>query len=185
MNRWSSSGSGAEKRTRAVADIFDLYSFLLLGAVAGGAIVAFPHLYAFFVFIVVVDALATFFNSDTFLYVERSFVFVVLLVLLLATGVEDILLLFLEIISILTALDMSFLLRRLRWTVTDWRVLRERLVSYGYTAVPAFIISYSLATFYSTIPAFTPFEALVLLAVSSSAALAVIYRIYRYISSPL
>jgi hypothetical protein len=163
---------------------FEAYSFLLFCALSLSAIALFSGFYLLFVIIVTVDGLATLTNSDSVVSADRSIFFLALLILSVVRGSYNLFFLFLEIILVIAALDISFLLRRLQGTVVDVSVIRGRLESYAYTLVPAFLLSYSLTYLYSFISGFSSPEPLVLLAVSSAAALFAIYAVSRYLSSP-
>jgi hypothetical protein len=97
--------------------------------------------------------------------------------------VNDILFLFLETVLVIAALDFSFLLRKLRGTVVDRSVFRGRLESYAFTLVPAFLLSYSLVYVYSFASGVSAATPLVLLALTSTGAMLVIYSTIRFVSS--
>jgi hypothetical protein len=161
----------------------EAYSFLLFCALAVSAIALFPDIYLLFVAIVAVDGIATLVDSDSIVSVDRAALFLVLVVLSVAVGPHDLLSLFLRMILAIAALDMSFLLRRLRGTVIDASVIERRLGSYAYTLVPAFLLSYLLTYLYSSLSGLSPPEPVALLAVSSTSALLIIYVVSRYLTS--
>jgi hypothetical protein len=136
-----------------------------------------------FLVILEVDGLATLANSDLVVSVDRSTFFLALLILSVAQGSHDLFFLFLEVVLVITALDFSFLLRRIRGTIVDPSVLKSRLESYAYTVVPAFLLSYFLTLLYSFISGVSLPDPLALLAVSSTGALFAIYAVSRYLSS--
>jgi hypothetical protein len=175
--RGQDAGGGRKLVVASEASSFLLFCVLSLAAVA-----LFSGYYVIFVIIVAVDGLATLANSDSVVSVDRSTFFLALLVLSVAQGSHDLLFLFLEIVLVIAALDFSFLLRRLGGTVVDASVIMSRLESYAYTLVPAFLLSYSLTFLYSFISGISFPEPLVLLAVSSTAALFAIYAVSRYLS---
>ena len=160
----------------------EAYSFLLFCALSLSAVALFPGTYLLFAVIVMVDGVATLLKSDSSVSADRSAFFVALLVLSVARGSQDLFFLFLEMVLAIAALDVSFLLRRLHGTVADASVIRGRLESYGYTLVPALLLSYALILLYSSISGSSPPEPLVLLAISSTGALFSVYAVTRYLS---
>jgi hypothetical protein len=161
----------------------ETYSFLLFCALALSAVAIFPDYYVLFLVILTIDGIATLANSDTTVEVARSAYFLALLIPSVAQGRPNLLLLFLEVALVLTALDFSFLLRRIRGTVVDPSVLRNRIRSYGYTVVPTFLLSYALTYLSSFISDFALPDPILLLAASATAALFVIYVVTRLLSS--
>ena len=119
----------------------------------------------------------------TTLEVDRSTFFLLLLILSVAQGPRDLLFLFLEVALVVAALDFSFLLRRVRGTVVDPAVLTNRLRSYAYTVLPAFLLSYALTFISSLVSGVALPDPLLLLAASATAALFVIYVVSRFLSS--
>ncbi len=154
--------------------------FTLLSLFAGTLL---PGFYLVFLFILEVDGLATLANSDVLVSIDRSVYFLALLILSVGEPSVNLLSLFLEIVLVIAALDFSFLLRRLRNTRFDSTVLTGRLESYGYTALPALLVSYSLTTVYSVLSGGSVPDPLAFLVVSSTTALFAIYAVSRYLSS--
>jgi hypothetical protein len=170
-------------RRKRPADAFLAYSFLLFCALALAAIVLFPEYYPFFVALVMVDGLATLMKSEFVVCVDRSLLFITLIVASVAIGSYGLFFIFLEVLLMIAALDVSFLLRRLQGSVVDLSVVKARLRSYLFTLVPAFLLSYSLTYLYSSISVSSSQEALVLLAVSCPAALLSVYGLLRFLSN--
>ncbi|MGD0636862.1 MAG: hypothetical protein ABSA72_02335 [Nitrososphaerales archaeon] len=175
--------SRATATPRRLAVSPETYSFLLFCALSLSAVAIFPDYYVLFLVILTIDGIATLANSDTTVEVARSAYFLALLIPSVAQGRPNLLLLFLEVALVLTALDFSFLLRRIRGTVVDPSVLRNRIRSYGYTVVPTFLLSYALTYFSSFISDFALPDPILLLAASATAALFVIYVVTRLLSS--
>jgi hypothetical protein len=161
----------------------EAYSFLLFCSLTLSAVILFPGYLVIFLVIVEVDGLATLASSDIVVSVDRSTFFLAFLALSVSQGSHGLFFLFLEVVLAIAALDFSFLLRRIRGTVVDSSVLKNRLGSYAYTAVPAFLLSYSLTLLYSFISGVPLPDPLALLAVSSTAALFAIYVVSRFLSS--
>jgi hypothetical protein len=161
----------------------EAYSFLLFCALSLSAMALFPEVYLLFVAIVAVDGIATLVDSDSVVSVDRATLFLVLVVVSVAEGPHDLPSLFLRTILAIAALDISFLLRKLRGTVIDASVIGRRLGSYAYTLIPAFLFSYVLTYLYSAVSDLSSPEPVALLAVSSTSALLVIYVVSRYLTS--
>ncbi len=168
---------------RGLAISPEAFSFLLFGVLSLSAIAWFWGYYVLFLAILAIDGLATLANSDRTLEVDRSTFFLLLLILSVAQGPRDLLFLFLEVALVVAALDFSFLLRRVRGTVVDPAVLTNRLRSYAYTVLPAFLLSYALTFISSLVSGVALPDPLLLLAASATAALFVIYVVSRFLSS--
>ncbi len=162
---------------------YESYSFLLFCVLGFSAVALFPGYYAVFLTLMLVDGLATLSNGDLMVAIDRSTFFLVLLFLSVALGSHDLFFIFLEVVLVVTALDFSFLLRRIRGTVVESSVLTNRLQSYAYTSVPAFLLSYSLTFLYSSVSGISLPYPLAVLAASSTAALFAIYAVSRRFSS--
>lgn len=160
----------------------EVLSFLLFCALSLSAIALFPGSYLFFIGLVAADGFATLANGDTAVAVVRSAFFLALLDLSVLAGPHSILFIFLVMILAIAVLDVSFLLRRLRGTLVDASVITGRLRSYAYTLLPAFLLSYVLTYAYSLALGFVSAEPVVLLAVSSTVALLVVYAVSRHLS---
>jgi hypothetical protein len=161
----------------------ETYSFLLFCALSLSAVAIFPGYYVLFLVILTIDGIATLANSDTIVEIARSTYFLALLIPSVAQGTPNLFFLFLEVALVLTALDFSFLLRRIRGTVFDSSVLRKRFRSYGHTVVPAFLLSYTLTFLSSFVSDVALPDPILLLAASATAALFVIYVVSRLLSS--
>jgi len=173
----------ASKGPKGFAVSSESYSFLLFCVLAISAVALFAGYYAVFLVLILVDGLATLSNSDLMVSIDRSTFFLVLVFLSVAGDSHDLFFLFLEIVLAITALDFSFLLRKIRGTSVEPSVITNRLQSYAYTSVPAFLLSYLLTFLYSSVSGISlPFP-LALLAASSTAALFAIYAVSGRFSS--
>jgi hypothetical protein len=161
----------------------EMISFVLFALLTLFAGALLPGFYVVFLVILEVDGLATLANSDALVSVDRSVYFLALLILSVGEPTVSLFSLFLEIVLVVAALDFSFLLRRLRNTTFDLSVITGRLESYGYTALPALLVSYSLTTLYSVASGGSVPDPLAFLALSSTTAIFAIYVVSRYLSS--
>jgi hypothetical protein len=168
---------------RTTVASFETYSFILFGAISLCAMALFQGYYVLFVFLLAVDGLATVAKLGWAVAIDRVAFFASLLVLSLTVGGYTVFFLFAEVILVVTCLDMSFFLRRLGRTIVEDTVIRHRVMSYAYTMLPAFLLSYSLAFLYSLVSAFPSSEAVAFLAVSSAVGLSAIYALSRYLST--
>ena len=179
----SSGGSRATAAPRGLVISPETYSFLLFCALSLSAVAIFPGYYVLFLVILTIDGIATLASSDTTVDIARSTYFLALLIPSVAQGTPNLFFLFLEVALVVAALDFSFLLRRVRGTVVDPSVLRNRLRSYAYTVIPAFLLSYSLTFLFSFVSEVALPDPILLLAASATAALFVIYFVSRFLSS--
>lgn len=158
-------------------------SFILFAALSAVAIAIFRDIYWVFLLLLVVDGVATLLKSDATVSTDRSLFFIALVLASVATA-YSIFLLFLEVVLVIGALDVSFLLRTLEGTAVEPSVISRRLESYAYTLLPAFLVSSSLAYIYSSLTGLLPQQPLALLAAASTLALVMIFSISRFLSAP-
>ena len=136
---------------RSRLSLFEVCSFIIFCVLCTVAIAAFAAYYLLFVALAVLDGTATFFSSDTVVFIDRSILFFGLIVLT-ALWIPNLLLLTFETLALFVILDMSFFLRRLADTRIETSVLKRRLQSYAYTVVPAFLLTYVLISLFSVLP---------------------------------
>ena len=177
MGEHRSAGAGGFSTS---PELISFVLFALLALIAGALL---PGFYVVFLVLLEADGLATLANIDALVSADRSVYFLAFLILSVAEPTVNLLSFFLEIVLLVVALDFSFLLRRLRNTTFDLPVITGRLESYGYTAAPALLVSYSLTTLYSVASGGSVPDPLVLLVVSSTTAVFAIYAVSRYLSS--
>jgi hypothetical protein len=136
-----------------------------------------------FAFVFVLDALGTLSAIDLIVSFDRAFFFLVALLLTLLAFPLNIFSLSLEVLGLVAALDFSFLLRKVDGTDVDRSVLTNRLKSYAYTVVPAFLLTYLFLYFYSVTPQFTLLEAALALGLGSVGIFVSVYGVIRFFLS--
>ena len=129
------------------------------------------------------DALGTLAAIDFLVSADRAFFFLAALLLTLLTFPLNIISLSLEVLGLVAALDFSFLLRKVDGTGVGGSVLTNRLKSYAYTMIPAFLLTYLLLYFYATNLQFSPFEAALALGLGTVGIFASVYVVIHYLLS--
>ena len=160
-------------------NLFSFSIFSLLCLVATSELGRWP----LFVFLFVLDALGTLAAIDLVVSVDRALFFLATLLLTLLAFPLDIFTLSLELLSLLAALDFSFLLRKVDGTGVDGFVFVNRLRSYAYTIVPAFLITYLFLYFYTINMQFTLVEAALALGLGTVGIFVAVYAVFRFILS--
>ena len=127
-------------------DMHSLLIFLLANAVG---ILLFRNLFWLFVFLAIVDTLATFLSVDQIVLIDRCFFTLAVIILSSALFSYSAIYLVIEITLILLALDFSFLLRKLSDTSFEIAILRRWLSSFGKYLALSFFVSFAMIYIYS------------------------------------
>ncbi|MDG6921968.1 MAG: hypothetical protein JRN67_01590 [Nitrososphaerota archaeon] len=161
---------------------FNLFSFSLFSLLCLGTTIELGR-WPLFAVLFVLDALGTLAAIDLVISADRAFFFLVTLLLTLLTFPLNIFSLSLEVLSLVAALDFSFLLRKVDGTGVEVSVITNRLKSYAYTMFPAFLLTYLFLYFYSVNPQFTLLEAALALGLGTVGIFVSVYAIIRFLLS--
>lgn len=130
----------------------ELIAFLLAAStMLGSGLILFQHYLLYFIVLTAIDGLSTLARIRLFLALDRT-IFALSLMLMTAilakfTVVE----LVLEVLVLVTIVDVSMLLQRLTHTGDPIDIIRSRLRSYLFTILPAAVFSLGMIYIYSII----------------------------------
>ena len=161
---------------------FNLASFALFTLLCVGSTVALGR-WPVFAFLVVLDTLGTLASIDIIVSADRGLYFIITLFLILLKFPLNIFSLSIEVIGLVALLDFSYLLRRVDGTAVDYTVLINRVKSYAYTMLPAFLLTYLLLYLYSFNLQFSLLEAALALGLSTVGIFVSIYAVIRFFLS--
>ena len=162
----------------------ELWSFVLVAStmVLYGAVLLPRDFLLFFIGMSLLDGYLTFYRMDTLISIERSlFAFIALLLTSTTTG-YTVLPLMIECVVIIALLDTSALLRRIRYSDQQVRIIKRRLRSYLVSLVPALFFSFAMVYIYSSV-AYTPQGSTIPLGISAAAVFIVILVVARILVS--
>lgn len=130
----------------------ELISFLLATSLMLGSGLIFFHQYlVYFIFLTAIDGLATFARIRLFLALDRSIFALSLMFMTAILSKFTVIELVLEVLLLITIVDMSMLLQRLTRTGDPIDIIRSRLRSYLFTIVPSAVFSIGMIYIYSVI----------------------------------
>jgi hypothetical protein len=151
--------TSGETETRRALDKTEVYSFVLIvGSMVAFDALLFPGYYWLFLILGLVDGFSTRYRNGTLIAVERIFfAFFVLLAsaVSLSFGVAEICT---ETALVIALIDFSFFLRRVENPASGEmsKVIRARIVSYGYSLLPAAVFSVGAVSLLSSAFQFRP-----------------------------
>lgn len=180
---------GFSFESRVKVGIFALYSFLLfcfLCVVA--AVVLFDNYYWWlFVALAIVDGVAIFLGAGAMVSIDRAFFFLAVISLSVLRGPLNVFALATEILLLIAALDFSLFLGRLDGTRVDVSVMINRLRTYAYTVLPAFLLTYALYSYldyFSNLLTVISFpQVIVIFGISSGGVLIIVYLLAQRLLS--
>lgn len=175
-----------KRESPTVAVSYEAVSFLLFLAASVAATAIAPTEYPVFVVLLLIDGLGTLLDSDMVVGVDRSCYLLALVIVMVGEGgiYDNVFVLFSGVLLAVTALDLSFLFRKMRKTVADRSVLGARLRSYAYTLGLALLLSCTLTVAYSRLAGIEVegLDPLALLVLAATSALVAVYEVARHLS---
>lgn len=136
-----------------------------------------------FGFLVVMDVLGTLGSAGSVVSADRALFFVIIAIITIAKNPSNVFLLTLEMLGLIALLDFTFLLRKVDGTGVDRSVFTNRVKSYAYTVLPAFLLTYIFLFVYSQNLVFSLLEAAIVLGMVSVGTLIVVYAVVRFMLS--
>ncbi|MGA2877076.1 MAG: hypothetical protein ABSE82_16285 [Nitrososphaerales archaeon] len=163
--------------------IFKLFSLLLFASLCITVALLQSSYWWLFGALIVVDVLGMLASADSIVSGNRAVFFLAVMVTVIVGNPSNIFVLTLEMLGLIASLDFSFLLRKVDGTGVDRSVFADRLRSYVYTILPAFLLTYLMLYLYSQNLEFNSFDAVIALGLASVGVLAIIYVVVHFLIS--
>jgi hypothetical protein len=130
----------------------ELISFLLAASlILGSGLLFFQHYLAYFIVLTAIDGLSTFARVRLFLALDRSIFALSIMFMTAILSRFTVVELILEVLLLISIIDMSMLLQKLAHTGDPMDIIRSRLRSYIFTIVPSAVFSVGMIYIYSVV----------------------------------